>query len=74
MPDNDTAEKVESLANDVIGQAIFISNLCDKFKHVESHSHQMKIAQDIGYHISRLSEYQDFEKQVNELYQNNYRD
>lgn len=51
MSEKDTAAEVEKLANDVIGQAIFVCNLCDQFKHAETYSHHLKLAEDIAYHL-----------------------
>ena len=71
MSEKDTAAEVEKLANNVIDQAIFICNLCDQFKHTETYSHHMKLAEDIAYHLKRLSNYQDFDELVKQLYQYN---
>lgn len=71
MSEKDTATEVEKLANTVIDQAIFICNLCDQFKHTETYSHHMKLAEDIAYHLKRLSSYQDFDELVKQLYQDN---
>ena len=71
MSEKDTAVKVEKLANDVIDQAIFICNLCDQFKHAETYSHHLKLAEDIAYHLKRLSESQDFDVLVKQIYQDN---
>ena len=48
MTEKDTATEVKKLANNVIDQAIFVCNLCDQFKHVETYSHHMKLAEDIA--------------------------
>ena len=71
MTEKDTAAEVKKLANNVIDQAIFICNLCDQFKHTETYSHHMKLAEDIAYHLKRLSSYQDFDELVKQLYQDN---
>lgn len=68
MSEKDTAAEVEKLANNVIGQAIFICNLCDQFKHAETYSYHLKLAEDIAYHLKRLSEFQDFDESVKQIY------
>ncbi|WP_323064733.1 hypothetical protein [Limosilactobacillus reuteri] len=68
MSEKDTAAEAEKLANDVIGQAIFVCNLCDQFKHAETYSHHLKLAEDIAYHLKRLSESQDFDELVKQIY------
>lgn len=70
MTEKDTATEVKKLANNVIDQAIFVCNLCDQFKHAETYSH-LKLAEDIAYHLKRLSSYQDFDELVKQLYQDN---
>lgn len=70
MQNNKTAEDAEKLANNVIDQAIFISNLCDQFKHADTFSHHMKLAKDIAYHLKRLGECQNFDELVKKIYQN----
>ena len=71
MSEKDTAVEVEKLANNVIDQAIFTSNLCDQFKHAETYSHHLKLAKDIAYHLKRLSESQNFDELVKQIYQDN---
>lgn len=68
MSEKDTAAEVEKLANNVIDQAIFICNLCDQFKHAETYSHHLKLAEDIAYHLKQLSESQNFDELVKQIY------
>ncbi|MQB62217.1 hypothetical protein [Limosilactobacillus reuteri] len=68
MSEKDTVAEVEKLANNVIDQAIFICNLCDQFKRAETYSNHMKLAEDIAYHLKRLSESQDFDELVKQIY------
>ena len=69
MSEKDTAAEVEKLANNVIDQAIFICNLCDQFKHAETYSHHMKLAEDIAYHLKqRFNIWRDGALVVNDVF------
>lgn len=68
MGNDNTAAKVEKLANQVIEQAILVSNLCDQFKHAETFSHHMELAKDVAANIHKLSSYQKFDELIQQLY------
>ena len=68
MSEKDTAAEVKKLANNVIDQAIFICNLCDQLNRAETYSYHLKLAEDIAYHLKQLSESQNFDELVKQIY------